>query len=153
MYDAIEYRHCKVIDRKLSAQGKPNPNPGVKCIHCNSIFSGGTTRIRGHILRISKRGGGACTSDTPAAQEARALFQKVEDGLEANREKKRKRIKLDEITGASGTGGSSDGFVQLSSETAFSPGSRHMPMQLSHALCTQRVCPLSKHKVRTSKRC
>ena len=124
MYEAIEYQHCRVIDSKLSAQGKASSNPGVKCTHCKSQFTGGPFRIRGHILRITKRGGGACTSDTAAAQDAREFFQKVEDGLEADREKKRKRMELKSITNASGTGGSTDDLVQISIETAFLPGLR-----------------------------
>ena len=126
MYDAIEYRHCEVIDTKLSAQGKSNPNPGVQCIHCDSRFSGGPSRIRGHILRISNRGGGACTSDTQAAEDARDFFQKVEDSLEATREKKRKRNELDELTDASGCKGSTDTLVQISIETAFAPAAKAM---------------------------
>ena len=122
MYDAVEYRHCQVIDIKLNAQGKPHPNPGVKCTLCNHKFSGGPFRIRGHILSIGNRGGGCCPSDTPAAQEARAYFQKVEDDLAAAKEKKRKRVELDEMTHASLTGNSSDGLVQLSIEAAFLPG-------------------------------
>ena len=124
MYDAIEYRRCKIIDPKLNAQGRSNPNPGVKCIHCKANFSGGPYRIRGHILGIRSRGGGACTGDTAAAEDARAFFQGVEDGMEAAKEKKRKRTELDEITDASGTGGSTDGLVQLSIEDSFLPGTQ-----------------------------
>ena len=79
MYGAIEYQHCKVTDPKLNAAGKANPNPLVECQQCESRFAGGPYRIRGHILRISNRGGGVCTSNTPAAVEARAMFQKVEE--------------------------------------------------------------------------
>ena len=122
MYDAIEYRHCVVIDTKLSAQGKSNSNPGVKCTHCSSVFSGGPSRIRGHILRINSRGGGCCASDTAPALEARALFQKIEDGLAAEREKKRKRSELNELTEGPGTEGSTASLIQLSIESAFAPG-------------------------------
>ena len=122
MYDAIEYRHCVVIDKKLSVQSKANANPGVKCIHCECCFSGGPSRIRGHLLGISARGGGLCTSDSSAAQEARTFFQSTEDGLAAQREKKRKRTELDELTGGPGTEGSSAGLVQRSIESALTPG-------------------------------
>ena len=121
MYGAIEYQHCKVTDPKLNAAGKANPNPLVECQQCESRFAGGPYRIRGHILRISNRGGGICTSNTPAAVEARAMFQKVEDEMAATNKKKRKREELDELTNGSGTGASTDGLVQLSLEQAFAP--------------------------------
>ncbi len=121
MYDAIEYLHCVVIDKKLTAGGKSNSNPGVKCTHCSSVFSGGPSRIRGHILGISSRGGGSCTSDTTAAKQAKALFQKVEDAFEATRQKKRKRVELDEMTDGPGTRGARDSLVQKSIEDAFVP--------------------------------
>ena len=96
----------------------------MKCIHCKSAFNAGPSRIRGHILGIGSRGGGTCTGDTPAAQDARNYFQTVEDGLEAARERKGKRWELDELTHASGTGGSNDSLTQLSIETAFAPGAK-----------------------------
>ena len=32
MYEAIEYQHCRVIDSKLSAQGKASSNPGSSAL-------------------------------------------------------------------------------------------------------------------------
>ena len=121
MYDAKEYQHCKIVDPKLTAGGRANANPGVECIHCQSEFTGGPFRIRGHILSIRNRGGGACTADDTAAQDARAYFQQVEDDMAANKQKKRKREELDELTNGSGTGGSTNGLVQLTMEEAIAP--------------------------------
>ena len=121
MYDAKEYQHCKVINAKLTAGGRANPNPGVECIHCLAHFSGGPSRIRGHILGINCRGGGACTADDRAAQNAKVYFQKVEDDQAASKEKKRKREELDELTNGSGTGASFDGLVQLTIPESLAP--------------------------------
>ena len=121
MYDDIEYQHCVVKDPKLNAAGKANANPVVEWVQCESKFAGGPYRIRGHILRISNRGGGACTSDTPAAVAARAKFQKIEDEMAANKGKKRQREELDELTNGSRTGASTTGLVQLSIEQAMAP--------------------------------
>ena len=100
MYDAIEYQHCKVRDPKLSAGGKASANPLVECVQCEARFAGGPFRIRGHVLRISSRDGGICTSDTPAAVAARAMFQRLEDETAAKKQKKRKREELEELTKA-----------------------------------------------------
>jgi len=122
MYEAAEYRHCVVIVRKLNAQGRPHANPGVSCTLCESKLCGGPFRIRGHILGIAKSGGGRCTSDTPAAQDARAYFQKVEDDFEAAKEKRRKREELDELTHVSRTGTSDGSLKQQSIQAALAPG-------------------------------
>ena len=122
MYDAVEYQHCRVIDTKLDAGGRPNPNPGVRCVHCKSKFSGGPFRIRGHILGINRRGGGSCTGDTSAALDAKAHFQKVEDAMADKKDRKRKRDELDELTRDSGVEGHSTGSVQISIQTAMQPG-------------------------------
>lgn len=121
MYEAVEYNHCVIIDQKLNAQGKAHPNPRVKCTHCTAVFSGGPSRIRGHILGISSRGGGTCSGDTPAAEAARTFFQEYEDGFETNKSKKRKRSELDELTEGPGTAGSSAGLVQQGIREAFMP--------------------------------
>ena len=121
MYDAKEYQHCKTVDPKLTEGGRANANPGVECIHCQSEFTGGPFHIRGHILSIRNRGGGACTADDTAAQDAKAYFQQVEDDMAANKQKKRKREELDELTNGSGTGGSTNGLVQLTMEEAIAP--------------------------------
>jgi len=56
-----------------------------------------------------------------SSEDSRALFQRLEDSFEADKEKKRNRTKLDEVTDASVTEGWVDGLKQVSIDTAFLP--------------------------------
>ena len=73
---------CKVIDPKLCAADKANPHPIVECVqfHCRAL-----PYPWPHSSHYWERP--ACICDTPEAQDARALFQRVEDDLAANKQK------------------------------------------------------------------
>ena len=123
MYDAVEYRHCKVVDKKLH-KAKQAPIPG------SSAFTAIPPSVAAPVVFVAIYCASVlevavyCTSDTPAAEKARAIFQKTEDALEAAAEKKRKCKELDEITRSSAVVASSDSLVQITIEAAFEPGSK-----------------------------
>jgi hypothetical protein len=74
-FNAKEFHHCKVIDPKLDANGKPSANPLVECVHCIGRFRGGVYRIRGHLLGLSSRGASKCLQ---VPQDAKDFFQAIE---------------------------------------------------------------------------
>ncbi len=122
MYEGPEFKHCKVIDPKADAQGKSSNNPLVKCEHCANEFSAGAYRIRGQILGIRGRGGGNCLE---APQDAKDLFQAIENEKAAATSKKRKRDDLDQLTANDGSAtapstAGSTGPVQIGIKQAFS---------------------------------
>jgi hypothetical protein len=74
-FDAKEFDHCKVIDPKLDANGKPSANPLVIVCPLYWPLRGGVYRIRGHLLGLSSRGAESCLQ---VLQDAMIILQASE---------------------------------------------------------------------------
>ena len=99
-FSAPEFDECDVVDQLASASGKPSTNPLVECKHCNKQFRAGAYRIRGHPLGLNDGGVAGCLACPDNVLEK---FQKLQDVSEAQAQKKRKRVEIEQLTSGSGS--------------------------------------------------